>query len=192
MKLHHVFILLILLLGVSCAQDDAYSPNTYDDESAVYYDEDSDTFRNILMILMPYITEGGEKYYVVTDSLSEITVNINGQTWGVFSSIAKDTASINYSYLNNFTVSDFPVKYSVIAPVGYDQPDTLSTAGEFADLLNAYFTLSPGYYMCDVVSFQIKQADGTQLTINPLITEPLQIEAGMESVYLGEFEIPLN
>ncbi|MEA2043064.1 MAG: hypothetical protein U9N85_11005 [Bacteroidota bacterium] len=180
------FLSLILLF--SCARED-YSSNTYANESSIYSEDESATFRNILFVLTPYIEQAGEKKYLVTDTIKNIRVNINGKDWGTFNSIPKDTATFDYSEQADFLVSNIPVKYSVIAPVGANDPDTLSTAGEYSDMLNNYFTLSPGFYLCEVNAFDLKLENGDIRTINPHITEPLEIKEGMTSIFLGEFEV---
>jgi hypothetical protein len=188
MKLTAAVFFLSLILLFSCARDD-YSPNTYANESSIYSENGSVTFRNILFILKPYIEEAGEKTYLVTDTLKNIRVNINGTEWGSFNSIPKDTATFDYFQQGDYLASSIAVKYSVIAPVGANDPDTLSTAGEYSDMLNNYFTLSPGFYMCEIDAFDLKLNDGSVRTVNPLITEPLEIGQGMTSVFLGEFEV---
>ncbi|GHU70831.1 hypothetical protein FACS189413_11710 [Bacteroidia bacterium] len=72
-------------------------------------------------------------------------------------------------------------------------PESLITAGQYADLLNDYLNLQPGIYVCQIISFDIKTVSGELKTVyTPALSLPLEVKENIASVNLGEFEIEVK
>ena len=83
------------------------------------------------------------------------------------------------------------VQYTVIASQQSDK-DTLTTAGEYSDLINNFLTLKPGDYICQIDYFDIKLSNSQIKRIYPMITVPLEVKENVKSSYIGEFEIEVK
>ncbi len=82
----------------------------------------------------------------------------------------------------------YPVKVNVLL-----FPEKFTTAGQYADLLNNYLTLSPGAYICQITSFDIKISDSESKTIyTPELSIPFEVKENQISSLLGEFEVCIN
>ncbi len=183
-------ILFVVISLNSCMFDDE---EPFLNEGAIYNEQNSQTLKNIILIVKPFVLVDSDKHYIATDMIKNVEISINGKKWGVYNSIVKNTSTISQiTTTGNYQTSANPLKYSIIASLGNNQTDTLSTAGDFANYLNEDFTLSHGTYVCDVTSMQIKQNDGTVKTINPLITEILEVKQEQKNIFLGEFEIQIT
>ena len=190
MKAVLIFSGLFLIFLSGCETGD-YSPYSYDNEVTIYSENNETEFRELLIILRPYVNSGNEKRYVVCDSVLNVRITINTYLWGEFNSFEVDTAAITKEIYNGYYVSGSTVKYPVIAPY-QTSVEILATAGDYSDLLNNYFTLEPGFYICKVESFEIKKSDGTRKLVIPNIVEAIEVEENSRSTFIGEFDILVN
>ncbi|NOU45473.1 MAG: hypothetical protein HOO86_00240 [Bacteroidales bacterium] len=181
--------LLIALVIMGCSKDN--SPYSYPNESTIYSETNKINFRELLVILKPYTMVDNQKKYILTDSLFNVHFSVNGNEWGKFNSAKTDTTRYQDEMFNDFKVTDEVVKYPVIAPF-QTAKDTLTTAGEYSDLLNAYFTLEPGFYICNVESFEFRDENGVMKKVETTIIEPVEIKENLRSAFIGEFEILIN
>jgi hypothetical protein len=175
---------------MGCKKQDN-SPYAYSNESTIYSDSKTTTFRELVIMIDPYILQGNVKEYIVTDTLRNVKILMNNEPWGMFNSFPLDTSLFTKVNLSGMSVTATPVRYSVIAPYTPSN-DTLHTAGEYADLLNNFLTLEPGNYICQVESFEIKLSDGTIKKIKPFIVIPVEVKENNRSALVGEFEVQLN
>lgn len=129
--------------------------------------------------------------FLLVDSVYDVKISINTKQWGSFYSLGVDTSVYPKEIVNGLTVCNQEVKYSIIAPF-QSSKQLLTTAGEYADLLNDYFTLDPGYYICSIESFKMRMANGDEKTIKTLIVEAIEILADTRSMFVGEFYVPIN
>lgn len=184
-----IFTLLFLaLLGfTSCEKDntDAYS---YNSSSTIYSSENSTRFKELLLVLKPYVMINGQKKYVVTETVYNVKLTVNGKTWGSFDSYDVNTSLYVNSSQGNYQVSDTAVRYAVIAPF-QSIKDTLTTAGEYAQLLNNIFVLEPGFYFCKVESFEIRDLSGAVRKFDTPVLQAVEIKENSRSAFLGEFEV---
>jgi hypothetical protein len=193
-KVMRVLIVLFvsaLLALASCSKDDGYLYQY--DEPTIYSASDNIVFSEIILFLKPFVNDGSRKKYIVTDSLRNIVIKINNKAWTTPNSYGLDTIHINNkSSVNNYRVTPDAITYPVqINVVSY--PETFETAGQYADLLNNYFHLDPGTYICQLYSFDVKDISETTTTIyTPSISFPLEIKPGQKSINVGEFEVLIN
>jgi hypothetical protein len=185
-----LFVIMIPLLFIGCDKK-SYSPYSYSNESTIYSDSKTTQFRELVIIIDPYVLIGGIKKYIVTDTIKNVTIKISNKPWGVYNSFGIDTSVFVKEKLTNFYSTNTVTKYSIIAPFKTSS-DTLKTAGEYSDLLNNYLTLEPGAYICQIESFDIKQIDGTIKKVKPFIVIPIEVKENSQSALVGEFEILIN
>ena len=194
MKTKILFISTVLQFLFSCSSDDDYgysSSYSYANEYAIYETTDETVFREFVLILKPYVMINGAKQYLVTDSLSNVNIKINDKDWGVFTSLDVEPALFDTEENNGMAFTDEPVKYAVLAPYQTSK-DTLTTAGEYSNLLNKQFTLEPGIYIFEIESFDFKMSDGTIKTVKTPVVEPVEITENTRNIFVGEFEIKIN
>lgn len=184
-----VSVLTVCVLCFGCAKEEDLS-NTSVNQSAVYSDSDKVNFKDILFTLSPYTMVDGVKSYLVAPSIKAIAIRVNNQSWGTYHSFGIDTTTISSKISDSFRVTDKQLKYAVIANL---QPpkDTLTTAGEYADLLNNSFSLAPGSYILQIESFDIQFGTATK-RVYPFITVPLEVKENTISQYIGGFEIEVT
>jgi hypothetical protein len=181
-------LLLLLPLLMACNKDDNEAWN-YNSSSTIYSDENATAFSEILLVLKPYVMVDGHRKYVVTDRISNVSLTINNKLWGNFNSFAINTSLYgNTSQSGNYTVSDSIVRYPVIAPY-QSLKDTLTTAGEYAQLLNNLMTLEPGFYFCRLSSFEVRGLSGETHSFETTIVKAIEIKENSRSAFLGEFEV---
>ncbi|MDR3235845.1 MAG: hypothetical protein LBT48_03860 [Prevotellaceae bacterium] len=179
-----------LLLGCACllgaCSDAGIDP-------AIYSPVNKTVFSEIILFLKPYVVNNNQKHYVVTDSLRNIVIKINNKTWTANHSYSIDTAYVNHkSTVGSYRVTTESLSYPLLLNV-VTYPDKFNTAGEYADLLNNFFNLEPGIYICQIHSFDLSTAGGQAATINtPTLSFPLEVKADQRSANLGEFEIEIN
>lgn len=185
-------LLFLLFLGIliSCKKDDI-SPYTYLSESTIYSETENTTFKEILFIIKPYIIVNNQKEYLVAKYINNISVRVNNSNWGSFQSLTIDTSRIDKVVFNTYFISNIPVKYSVIA-TQQALKDTLTTAGEYSDLINNFLKLKPGDYICQIDSLDIGLINSQVKRIYPLITVPLSVKDNVGSSFIGEFEIEIK
>jgi len=184
--------LILLLIGIltSCKKENN-SPYTYSSESTIYSESASTTFKEILFIIKPYVIINNQKEYFVAESINNLSLKVNNNIWGNFQSLTIDTSRIDKMIINNYLVSNSPIQYTVIASQQSDK-DTLTTAGEYSDLINNFLTLKPGDYICQIDYFDIKLSNSQIKRIYPMITVPLEVKENVKSSYIGEFEIEIK
>ena len=182
--------LIIIFTLVSCETTD-FTPYTYSYESTIYSESNLIALKELIVILKPYLMVDNQKKYLVSDSITNVVININGVEWGKFTSLDIDTSLYNKEYVSDFVVTKDIVKYPVIAHYEPHE-DTFTTAGEYSVLLNNRFTLEPGIYVCEIKSFEIKLASGDQQIIKTPIVEVIEIEENSRSTFVGEFDIQVN
>lgn len=188
MKNIRFLLLLLLPFVIACTKDDNEALN-YNSSSTIYSDENTTTFREILLVLKPYLLVDGHKKYLVAEEISNVSLTINDKFWGSFDSYTINTSLYgNTSQSGNYVVSDSMVRYPVIAPY-QSLKDTLTTAGEYAQLLNNLFTLEPGFYFCRLTSFEIKDVNGETHSFETNIMQAIEIKENSRSAFLGEFEV---
>ncbi len=181
-------ILSLLLITTACEVADDLDGYSYYSENTILYGNDNIQFREVLVSIRPYIQTGSERRYVLTDSLLNVSIRMNNTQWCRTTSLAVDTATINKYRLGDFMVTNLPVKYNVLG--AYDpQKDTLTTAGEYSDLLKFHLNIEPGFYFCQVESFEIRMNDGTPYRVIPFISEMIEVTEDTRSLYLGEFDV---
>ena len=193
MKTKALFIFALLAIMVGCEKDDDdYSPGTYPNEEAIYYQNSEETvFREFLFILKPYMSINNQKRYLAIDSLSNVSIKINNKNWGSFTSLQVDPSLFDTEQNNNTAVTDDQVKYSVIAPYQTSK-DKLTTAGEYSKLLNNKFTIEPGFYIFEIKSFEFIDSNGETKQVNTPIVEAIEVTENSRNVFVGEFEIKVN
>lgn len=189
-KLLFTGMILLFLTLTGCNKQD-YTPYSYSNESTIYSDSKTTQFRELVIIIEPYILIGNEKKYIVTDTIKNVNIKISNKLWGIYNSFGIDTSIFKKEKTTNFYSTNTVTKYSIIAPYKSGN-DTLKTAGEYSDLLNNYLTLEPGNYICQIESFDIKQIDGTIKKIKPFIVVPVEVKENSRNAFLGEFEIQIN
>lgn len=189
MKAKILLFFAALLLIVSC--EDENSPYSYDEEATIYSSDDNVVFRELLIILKPYIVDNDQTKFLLVDSIYDIKISMNTSQWGIFYSMPVDTSIYPNEIINGVNVCDEEVKYPVIAPFQRSDEE-ITTAGGYAALLNHYFTLEPGYYICSVESFKMKMANGAEKTVKTNIVEAIEILPDSRSMFVGEFYVPIN
>jgi hypothetical protein len=184
-----VIALVALFSGACNVGEDAYGYN----EPTIYSDSSSNLFSEVVFFLKPYVYEGNRKRYVVVDRLENVHLIIHEK-------IEKRTDSYPFDALHldgqercgDYQVVDQVLSYPVVVGVSM-LPHALTTAGEYADLLNDYLNLKPGVYVCRIVSFDLATVDGERRTIyTPTLSFPLEVAADRASVLLGAFEVEIK
>lgn len=162
------------------------------DEPTIYSSSNEVVFSELILFLKPFVYEGAQKKYVVADRLRNIVVKINNRAWTASASYELDTLHTGErSTLGNYRVTSEPVGYPVqIGVVSY--PESFRTAGEYADLLNNYFYMPPGAYICQVASFDVPGISGATTVYTPSLAFSIEIKEGQRSLSVGEFEVLLT
>lgn len=189
--MRNILLGIILLGAFSSCKKDSGSPYTYSSESTIYSETEKTAFKEILLIAKPYIMVNNQKKYLVAESLSNVTIKVNNSLWGAFESMPVDTLLVDRAISGSYVVSDIPIKYPVIAAKQAEK-DTLTTAGEYADLINNYLTLKAGFYICQVSSFEIKLKNKGIKKVYPMITVTMEVKENVKSSFIGEFEIEIK
>jgi hypothetical protein len=195
MKTHLFFfpfaaILFCWLSFCSCSEDgSSYLYN----EPTIYSENDKYLFSEVVFFMKPYIYEDNRKKYIVTDTLKNITLTINNKI-----EKKSDSYSLDIDHLSSketgtdYVLTEQSIQYPVVVGVTMI-PETLTTAGQYADLLNDYMNLQPGIYICRIVSFDIKTISGELKTVyTPTLSFPLEVQENKVSAHLGEFEIEVK
>ncbi len=87
-----IFIILLLLWGVSCSDDD-YAVYTYDDPT-IYSSSNKVLLTEVILFLSPYIEDAGQKKYIVADNLSNLFLTVNKRGWQPAGSYQIDTLNL--------------------------------------------------------------------------------------------------
>ncbi len=174
---------------LSCSGEDPLMAYSYD-EPTIYSSSDKVSFSNLLFFLKPCVLQNGEKRYIVTDSLYNISIKINKSLRKVSNSFPVDTMHLyGKETVGVYRATTEHVHYPVNINIQV-KPEHFNTAGQYADLLNNYFTLVPGAYIVQIESFDIKTIEGNFQTIyTPSLSVPLIVESNSVSTNLGELEV---
>lgn len=186
-----ISLLIVSFLFTGCEKDEDLSPYSYQNESTIYSGGSTIQFREILLTIKLFVNTPDGKKYVVTDSLLNVTIKMNEVVWGVMNSLSIDTSAIVKELNNSYFLTEFPVKYNILARYQPSKP-VLTTAGEYADMLRSFLILEPGFYFCRIISFQFRMPDGKMKTVVPLISETIEITKDTRSLFLGEFEVEIR
>jgi hypothetical protein len=183
-------ILFCWLFLPSCSEES--NPYFYNDPT-IYSESNRIVFSEIIFFLKPYIFEAGQKKYIVSDTLKNISLKINNTIEKKSDSYSLDIAHLPSKEIHgDYIVTEQPVHYPVIMNIA-TIPEALITAGQYADLLNDYLNLQPGAYVCQIVSFDFKTASGELKTVyTPTLSFPLEVEENRASANLGDFEIEVK
>jgi hypothetical protein len=191
----YVRFFFLLSLGAfcllsSCSKED--SPYAYNDPT-IYSESNKTLFSEIVFFVRPYVVENGLKKYIVADTLKNISLKINNIIEKNANSYALDVDHLySKEIAGDYLVTEQTIHYPVVVGVTMI-PENLTTAGQYADLLNDYLNLQPGVYVCQIVSFDVQTASGTLRTIyTPTLSFPLEVKENIASVNLGEFEVEVN
>lgn len=191
MRTIYLSFIAILLLLPSCSNDD-YRGYSYD-QSTIYSESNKTQFTEVIAFISPYIMNNGEKKYIVVDNLENITVSINDKSWTADKSYKVESSLVNNKTLeNDYWVTSEKMVYPIVVNVRI-QPEVFTTAGEYASLLNNFYTLSPGTYVCHIKSFDIVSDSGTTKNIYmPNTFLPLEVKDNQVSANIGQFEILIS
>jgi hypothetical protein len=140
------------------------------------------------MEIKPYIVVSGVKKYVVSDSIFNVTIKTNADTFGINNSLRIDTNALSNQTSGAYRVTSDDFKYPTRVVFKTDK-NIATTAGEYSQLLNRTLVLAPGYYYVNISSFEIKQANGVKKKVSSLAGKTVEIKDGMKNMFLGEFEI---
>ncbi|MDR3366090.1 MAG: hypothetical protein LBO71_03885 [Prevotellaceae bacterium] len=179
--------LFAVFLTAACSENDGFDGYSYS-EPTIYSPSNKPVFSEIILFLQPYIMDGGTKKYVLTDTLRSIAVSINDKMQRIATSYGMDTLHVrNKSTVGSCRVTTDSIAYPVQVNV-LMFPEKFSTAGEYANLLNSYFELSPGAYICRIQSFSV----GSQTAYTPALSFPLEVAENRTSVSVGKFEVEVS
>ncbi len=192
-KTMHRLILAFFIISAlwSCTKTTDEKPFTYDNEQTIYSYSNQSVLREILFIIKPFVIINQTKKYLLTDTLYNIKVEINNKPWGTCNSIGLDTSIYTSNSFDNLILTNDSVKFPVICKLTPTKT-LLTTAGEYSDLLNNFFTLEPGFYFCSIRSFDIKTNTGETKTYKANIVVPIEVTNNTKSLFLGEFEVLLE
>jgi len=183
--------LVFILLLSACDEYDDLNGYTYYSENTIYSSSSETQFREVLFTIRPYIKLGDDHLYILTDTLLNVSVKMNNTQWCLAHSLDMDTAAVVKTSFLGFAATPTQLKYSIIA--AYEpKKDTLTTAGEYADLLRTHLLIEPGVYFCRVESFDLKKIDGSLFHVVPYISEMIEINEDTRSIFLGDFEVMVS
>jgi hypothetical protein len=131
--------------------------------------------------------------YAVADRLENVRLTINEKLEKRSDSYPLDAVHVaDREVCGEYWATEQVIHYPVVVGVSM-VPESLTTAGEYADLLNDYLYLQPGAYVCRIVSFDIQTAGGERRTVyTPALSVPLEVEENKASVFLGDFEVEIK
>ncbi|MBN2682160.1 MAG: hypothetical protein JXR58_06600 [Bacteroidales bacterium] len=191
-KLIIVFLALSSFLLHNCSENEGlYSNPTYYNESTIYSANNKADFREILCIINLTSDDGTGEKYVVSPQINEIVFTVNDNLWGKFSTSTIDTSTVNYYISGNLILSNQSINYPLVAKF-IPENDTLTLAGEYANLLLDFSVIEPGTYLCRIESLKFTDANSDTISVYPHITIPFEVEDGAISTYIGTFNIPVN
>jgi len=182
-------LFMMVSMFISCEGD--YEPYYYSDPS-VYSSEDV-YLSNLILFMKPYLLIDGEKKYIATEQIHNLTLRINDFWENSFDSYSFDLLRLNpQERTPDFFISDEPIPFAFDIKIAM-MPEEMITAGDYANLLSNYWNLQPGAYICHIKSFDIFTIAGERVTVyTPTLTVPLEIKTGVSSVNIGEFEVNIN
>lgn len=184
------FIALSTILLCACDKDDYEPYYTYD--SSIYVDSDEVFMSELILFVKPYVMEGDTRKYILTESIYDLNIKINNFWEGHFESYSFDIRSNMEDRNEHFYLSNEAIPYPFVIEIA-TVPDNLITAGDYSGLLNNYWNLQPGAYVCQIQSFRIKTIAGEEIKVNtPSLIVPLEVTKGVASVNLGTFDVEIK
>jgi len=189
-KIAFVAFCALFSLG-ACTKDDynEIGNKIYDDE---YTSTISPYDRELLLVVEPYLEVDGQKKYIVSDSIFNLSISINNKKWGMYSSAYYPTANQTLETHNSFYTTDDTAKYAVVAPQTYTSYEKPQTAGEFATVMTENLILEPGTYYVLVESFLIKDKQGNVFSVPVNMMRIVTIKESTKSAYIGAFEVDIT
>lgn len=183
---------LALVVLCSCSKYES-DDNVYGDSYNNVFSEDGETiFREIILDISPYIIHNDTVKYILCDSLSNVTLTVNKNDWGTANSYVIDSATFsNKELVGNYIVTKTPIKYSTRVIYRSDK-ESLTTAGDYADMLNNLWALEPGFYICQLPSFELHNSGGNKITVKTSISEVFEVKEGTKNSYIGTHKILIN
>jgi hypothetical protein len=183
------FFIIFVLLTASCSSDGDYPFYSYNDPT-IYSTSDKVMPTEIILFISPYIEYNGQKKYIVADNLCNLLLKVNKKSWQPTDSYVMDTLHLSgKEIVGRYRVTDQKLSYPFAVDIKV-ATDKLTTAGQYAELLNNYLSLRPGSYICRIESLDIKTAVGSLEKIyTPTLICPLNISENCASVNLGSIEI---
>ena len=177
---------IIFMLLSACSSDEWES-------SIDKNDREEASFSKMIFFLNPYIEIDNVRQHILTDTLYNVSVKIDGSKTFTTNSLGVNSALVSDKATENeFLITSQKMSYPVVMNIQI-APEKLETAGQYADMLNDYFTLSPGIYVCQIESFTVKTISGRQIIIyTPELSYPLEVKAGQVSENIGEFDVRVN
>ncbi len=179
-----IYCLLFGLFLVSCEKGDSLSSvdrNVITEDGTVPFEE--------LLILMNLKTS--DSTYLVVKSIDSVSIFINNYHWSKTNSQILDTSKVNKTLVGNSFQTNQKINYLIIANQHIEEP-AYTTAGEFAQYLNAVYELKPGEYACLIESFQITFNDNSTKIYYPFEYTTFKVEQNSRSAYVGEIELKIN
>lgn len=174
--------LSVIALLFSCDKENGY----VDKEPVGYGGIISTETTNLSKIVFTLDLIYEDSLYLLADSLFGLEIYLNNRSWGYFTSTTIDTTGFNSQLVNGSHVTNDPVEYLFITN---DQSsiDSLNTAGEYAIALRNLLSLQPGDYIAEIryVSWVNTVGDTLRKPVRDLI--PFTLEAGTNSLYIGQF-----
>ena len=182
-------VIIFAIISLDSCSDNSLSPYSYD-EPTIYSSSNSALFSEVIFFLKPYIEKDGEKRYIATDSIYNISLDIKNTIRKISNSYQLDTLHLyNKETIGMYRTTTDEVHYPVAINIRVT-PEKLNTAGEYSNLLNNYLTLAPGAYVCQITSFDLKTIKGNFQTIHtPFLSVPLIVEENSVSSNLGVLEV---
>jgi len=184
-------ILCSLFLLYSCSEG---SLNSYSyDEPTIYSSSNKVLLSEIIFFMKLYVMDAGQKKFVATSILKNVSLKINNKVEHKSDSHPFDIVHLDFKEVyGNYFVTNQSIHYPVVMDVTR-VPNQLITAGQYADLLNDYLHLQPGVYVCQIVSFDMATVSGEWETFyTPSLSFPLVVGENMRSINLGEFEVEIK
>lgn len=179
-----LFFFLLPLVWASCDKSESLS----NAQRSVVSNATSIPFEELLLLVNLKTTSGE---FVVVEAVDSVNLYINNVHWAKSNSQSLDIAKLPKQEVGNKFISSRKVNYLVVAKRNLVMPD-LSTAGEFADYLNAVYELKPGEYACWIESFQLTFNDGSTKTYYPFTYAPFRVEENNRSAFVGEIELIID
>ncbi len=182
------YILFFAVLLVGCAAEDYATPIS---QATVDTDNESDFEEVLVDVEITTIDPATQELrYVLLDSIYDIAVAINNETWGVFREKTGpiDPNASGVSQVNGYYVQGEPYTYHLTLNYNAASSD-LQTAGEAADFLRGF--LLPGDYFFKLNELKINNIANEATTIKLSDTQLLSIEPKERSVFVGKFNIKL-
>lgn len=179
-----IYFLLIGLFLWSCSKDDSLSSA---DRNVITEDE-SIPFEELLIMINLKTTDDS---YLVVKSIDSVSIYINNNYWTKINSQTLDISKVEKSVVGNKYETSDKINYLVIANQDIKEPD-FTTAGDFAQYLNAGYELKPGEYACLIESFQVTFNDNTTKTYYPFEYKTFKVEQNSRSAFVGEIELKIQ